>query len=99
MKKFADESGSDGFIYISFGSAAQISKAKPEFQRTFLNALRKSKTRFILKWESDRIPNEMPTNVYTAKWMPQKDILGKNSHATVNITTVELYFADEIIVL
>ena len=76
LKKFADESGPDGFIYISFGSGAQVSKTKPEFQRIFFNSLRKFKTHFIWKWEGDTIPEEMPPNVYTAKWMPQKDVLG-----------------------
>lgn len=75
MVKFMDESGKDGFILVSFGSAAYISEAPEDYRNIFYEAFKNSKTRFIWKWEGER-PNEMPANVLTADWLPQAEILG-----------------------
>ncbi|CAG7731243.1 unnamed protein product [Allacma fusca] len=74
IQKFADESGDSGFIYVSFGSAVQFSKAKPQLRDAFFKAFENSPVRFIWKWEGPR-PKEMPSNVLTASWMPQADVL------------------------
>jgi len=65
-----------GFIYVSFGSFADIGTAPPEFQNIFYQAFAKANVRFLWKRPGKR-PKEMPGNVLTGDWMPQKDILGK----------------------
>ena len=75
MAKFIDESGNDGFILVSFGSAARISEAPESLRNIFFTAFKNSRTRFVWKWEGER-PAEMPGNVFTADWLPQAEILG-----------------------
>ena len=91
IKKFIDESGDAGFIYVSFGTGAQISKADPEMQRQFFYALGNSSTRFVWKWESKKVPEEMPKNVITASWMPQADILGPITHPIYKFRSLYLF--------
>lgn len=31
---------------------------------------------FLWKFESDKLPIELPKNVFIQKWMPQNDVLG-----------------------
>jgi glucuronosyltransferase len=78
QKEFEDfiaKSGDAGFVYISFGSAVQISVAPPEISSAFFEAIRRLKVHFVWKWEGD-LPKEIPPNVFMSKWMPQQDILG-----------------------
>ncbi len=76
MANFIDSTGEDGFIYVSFGSDADLSKARPEFQQIFLDVFFKSKANFV--WKRSQ-PTEAPRkNVYTSEWMPQQEILGYN---------------------
>ncbi|CAG7732911.1 unnamed protein product, partial [Allacma fusca] len=74
LEKFINESGPNGFMYVSFGSAAKISEAPKEFRSMFYNALGKSNLRFVWKYETDRTA-DIPPNVYVGKWMPQQAIL------------------------
>ena len=79
MTKFLDGSDEAGFIYISFGSYAQITRLPLESQQIIYEVLKSfSKIRFIWKWEGER-PLGMPDNVFTAKWIPQQTLLGKHT--------------------
>lgn len=71
-----NKSGRDGFIYVSFGSAAKLSRLPPDVRQTFFTAMRNSRTNFLLKWDGD-IPEDMPKNTFTAAWLPQQRVLGK----------------------
>jgi len=76
MEAFVTKSGTKGFIYISFGSCAEISKSPPEIRNAFFTALRKFKNiQFLWKWEGE-FPKEHLPNVLFVKWAPQQDILG-----------------------
>lgn len=33
---------------------------------------------FLWKFESDKLPMELPKNVFIQKWIPQNDVLGKH---------------------
>ncbi|CAG7727563.1 unnamed protein product [Allacma fusca] len=76
IQEFIGKYKDTGFVYISFGTATQISKAKPEVRKVFFNAVRKFKVGFVWKWEGDAVPEGLPSNVITAKWLPQSDVLG-----------------------
>ncbi len=65
---------SDGVIYFSFGSVFEARAMEEDTIRIFINTFKRLKQRIIWKLESD-VPN-LPNNVYTAKWLPQQDILG-----------------------
>lgn len=76
LSDFIAKSGDKGFVYISFGSAVQISQASPEIYAAFFDAMKRVDVHFLWKWESD-IPKDIPDNVFMRNWMPQQDILGK----------------------
>jgi len=76
MEDFIKKGGNEGFIFVSFGSAAKIGKADPELRNKFFNAFKNIKKPILWKWEGPR-PSDMPSNVFTADWMPQQAILGK----------------------
>jgi len=76
MADFIEGGGDAGFIYVSFGGLADITTAPQEFLNILYKAFGESKVRFVWKRNGER-PKEMPTNVYTKDWMPQKDIIGK----------------------
>ena len=98
MSKFQDivdfikGAGQAGFIYVSFGSGANIADAPFELQNTFYTAFRKSKIRFLWKWDGAR-PAEMPPNVMTAEWMPQQEILGTVVKHVKNVVFNQKYSA------
>jgi len=75
MEDFIAGGGAEGFIYVSFGSAAKLSSGPKYLQDLFFRAFKNSKIRFLWRWEGSR-PANMPENVYTAEWMPQQAILG-----------------------
>lgn len=66
---------SEDFIYVSFGSEADMAKSPPHIRDAFFNSIGKSKSKFLWRWKGER-PADMPKNVFTAAWMPQQDILG-----------------------
>ncbi|CAG7726044.1 unnamed protein product [Allacma fusca] len=74
MEAFMNSTGPEGFIYVSFGSAAQITDMPPEQKNIFFTAMRTAKTNFFLKW-SDDSPKDLPKNVFTSSWVPQQTIL------------------------
>jgi glucuronosyltransferase len=66
----------DEFIYMSFGSYAEISSYPEEAQKVIFNSLKKLKLKVLWKSDVER-PKDFPKNIYTAEWMPQQAILGK----------------------
>ncbi|CAG7727564.1 unnamed protein product [Allacma fusca] len=74
LEMFMNNSGSTGFILVSFGSAAQITGMRDSLKAIFFESMRKANTNFLIKWD-DEIPSTMPPNVYTASWLPQQNIL------------------------
>jgi glucuronosyltransferase len=74
FEDFITTNGNKGFVYISFGSAVQLSQAPPEILAAFLGAVKRIDTNFIWKWEAE-VPKDLPKNVFMQKWMPQQDIL------------------------
>jgi glucuronosyltransferase len=74
LKLFMNGTGSNGFFYVSFGSAAELAKMPAGLRNTFFNAMSNSKTKFLLKW-SGEVPPDMPKNVFTVSWVPQQNVL------------------------
>ncbi|XP_047112256.1 UDP-glycosyltransferase UGT5-like [Schistocerca piceifrons] len=66
----------DGVVYFSLGSNVRSSAIPPETVRAFLDAFAGIPQRVLWKWEADRLPSQ-PSNVMTAKWLPQQDVLGE----------------------
>ena len=71
-----NETGPAGFIYVSFGSAARLSRLPPDIRSVFFTAMKNnSNVKFLLKWDGE-IPKDMPENAFTASWLPQQNVLG-----------------------
>jgi glucuronosyltransferase len=68
-----------GVIYISYGSMVRADTLPEQKREALLHSLGKLKQRVLWKWENETIPNQ-PSNVFIRKWMPQRDILCKNTH-------------------
>ena len=66
----------DGFILFSMGSAMRGDKMPEKKRKIFLNVFSKLKQRVLWKWESEKMPEELPKNVKLSKWLPQQDLLG-----------------------
>jgi hypothetical protein len=66
------------FVFVSFGSASNMPKASnmpSHLKQIFFDTMRKANIKFVLKWD-DKIPKEMPKNVFPASWLPQQSVLG-----------------------
>lgn len=68
------DSAKAGAVVISWGSMVQGSSLDSDRLQGVLRAFSRLKQTIIWKWETDSLPNK-PDNVYTFKWLPQKDIL------------------------
>ena len=75
MKKFLDEAGTDGVIYVSFGSVLKASVMSEDKRKTLLNVFGKLKQKVLWKWETEHMEDK-PSNVMLHKWLPQQDVLG-----------------------
>ncbi|ODM99599.1 UDP-glucuronosyltransferase 1-3 [Orchesella cincta] len=66
---------SEGFIYISFGSAVAASAMPDSLRGEFFGAFRSlPKLKFLWRWAGS-IPDNTPANVMFLPWFPQNDIL------------------------
>ncbi|CAL8110971.1 unnamed protein product [Orchesella dallaii] len=66
---------SEGFIYVSFGSAVKASSMPVSLRDEFFEAFKSlPKLNFLWRWTED-IPSETPKNVKLLPWFPQKQIL------------------------
>ena len=75
LEDFIEESGDEGFIFISFGSLVKMSAVPEELLQIIFHAIKDLKTRFLWRWDGEN-PQNVPANVLTRKWFPQQDILG-----------------------
>ena len=71
------DEASDGIIYFSLGSLVQGSSIPEDKLKIFVDVFGSLKQKIIWKWEAE-FPNK-PKNLHVAKWLPQRDILGKKS--------------------
>uniref|UniRef100_A0A914YUL6 glucuronosyltransferase n=1 Tax=Panagrolaimus superbus TaxID=310955 RepID=A0A914YUL6_9BILA len=90
-KKYTDifNSAKKGVILFSFGSVAQSHQMKSETKKAFLEAFAEfPEINFLWKYEKDEDQIAKGySNVFTGKWLPQNDILGKHSELTVDFLT------------
>lgn len=72
-----NDTSSEGFLYVSFGSAVKAS-AMPDFLLNhFLTAFAAfPNLKFLWRWTGPE-PKNMPKNVLVQSWFPQQDMLGK----------------------
>ena len=75
LKKFLDEAGPDGVVYVSFGSVLKASVMSEDKRKTLLSVFGKLKQKVLWKWETDEMEDK-PSNVMLHKWLPQQDVLG-----------------------
>ncbi|CAH1389504.1 unnamed protein product [Nezara viridula] len=103
LKKFMDEA-KHGVIYFSFGSNLKTSEMlRGAVGRAFMAVLERMPQRVLMKWETDNRELKIPSNVMTAKWFPQTDVLAhKNcmlfiTHGGLLSLTETVYFGVPII--
>ncbi|ODM96456.1 2-hydroxyacylsphingosine 1-beta-galactosyltransferase [Orchesella cincta] len=67
----------NGFIYVSFGTVADLQKMDASTQQAIIGALQSfPELQFVWKLRNDSLLKEFPNgNVYISNWMPQQDIL------------------------
>ncbi|XP_053974062.1 UDP-glucosyltransferase 2 [Hylaeus volcanicus] len=64
-----------GFIFVSMGSSVRASGMPEALRRIFVAAFATLPYNVIWKWEAGKI-KDLPSNVRTAAWWPQQDLLG-----------------------
>nr|XP_032517763.1 UDP-glucuronosyltransferase 2B20-like isoform X2 [Danaus plexippus plexippus] len=73
LQKVLDEA-QEGVVYVNFGSNVRSIELPVEKKNAFLNVFRQLKQTVLWKWEDD-VLDDKPSNLFTRKWFPQKDIL------------------------
>jgi len=74
--EFIDTSGSDGFIFFSYGTFASSKDLIKPFQDLIFNAMGNlTNLQFIVKWHED-ISHKLPKNIKTVTWISQQDLFG-----------------------
>ena len=76
LQDFFNSAGSDGVIYVSFGSVVKTSEMPIEKRKMFLNVFKSLKQKILWKWESEEM-DDLPPNVKLSKWLPQQDVLSQ----------------------
>lgn len=71
------EGSPHGVILFTFGTVVALSTLPDHIQNAFKDALAEVPQRVLLKHEG--VMTNKPDNVMTRKWLPQRDILSKNS--------------------
>ncbi|KAG7199417.1 hypothetical protein KM043_014046 [Ampulex compressa] len=64
-----------GFIFVSMGSSVRASGMPEALRRIFVAAFATLPYNVVWKWEGGKI-KDLPSNVKTAAWWPQQDLLG-----------------------
>ncbi|XP_066971175.1 UDP-glycosyltransferase UGT5-like [Macrobrachium rosenbergii] len=75
LNDWAEESGEDGFIFFSLGTAVKSADLPESHRQMLIRTFGSLKQRVLWKWDDPSMPG-MPANVRVAKWLPQQDILG-----------------------
>lgn len=71
------ENSPHGIIYFTFGSVASMSTLPKHIQRAFVEAFSEVPQRVL--WKYDGEIEDMPDNIMTKNWFPQRDILRESS--------------------
>ncbi|XP_033336101.1 UDP-glycosyltransferase family 50 member B3 [Megalopta genalis] len=64
-----------GFIFVSMGSSVRASGMPEALRHIFVTAFATLPYNIVWKWEGEKI-KDLPSNVRTAAWWPQQDLLG-----------------------
>ncbi|XP_076172011.1 UDP-glycosyltransferase family 50 member B3 [Ptiloglossa arizonensis] len=64
-----------GFIFVSMGSSVRASGMPEALRKIFVAAFATLPYNVVWKWEAGKI-KDLPSNVRTAAWWPQQDLLG-----------------------
>lgn len=64
-----------GFIFVSMGSSVRASGMPEALRHVFVAAFATLPCNVVWKWEGGKI-KDLPSNVRTAAWWPQQDLLG-----------------------
>ncbi|XP_064092111.1 UDP-glycosyltransferase UGT5-like isoform X2 [Macrobrachium nipponense] len=75
LDNWAEESGEDGFIFFSLGTAIKSADLPESHRQVLIKTFGSLRQRVLWKWDDESMPG-MPPNVRVAKWLPQQDILG-----------------------
>lgn len=70
------ENSPDGVVIFTFGSVIAISSLAEQVQEAIIEGLGRVPQRVLLKYE-DEMTTDLPNNIMTRKWFPQRDILCK----------------------
>lgn len=65
-----------GVIFFTLGSVVAISSLPENIQKVFMEVLGQVPQRVLLKYEGE-MKYDLPENIMTRKWFPQRDILSK----------------------
>jgi len=74
--EYVKEAGEDGFIIFTLGSVSSSEFMPKKHVDTFLKTFARLPQKVVWKWDSDKKPANVPSNVLLAKWLPQQDLLG-----------------------
>ena len=74
LQAYLDQSH-NGVVVMSFGSIYQTHEMEPEVLQEFLAGFSEMKQNFIIKWEIDEKPKNLPSNVKPLKWIPMQEVL------------------------
>jgi len=75
--EYVKEAGEDGFIIFTLGSVSSSEFMPKKHVDTFLKTFARLPQKVVWKWDSDKKPANVPSNVLLAKWLPQQDLLGQ----------------------
>ena len=75
---FLEGAMDDNVLYFSLGSHIKSSQMPEDILSNFVKVFNRLPYDIVWKWEGDR-PANLSSNVLTAKWLPQQDILGHRS--------------------
>ncbi|KAK6039814.1 hypothetical protein COOONC_22681, partial [Cooperia oncophora] len=66
----------EGLVVFSFGSVTPTHRMPAEWKKSFLEAFsRFPNLNFVLRYEGTDLKDQLPSNVYLFKWLPQADLL------------------------
>ncbi|XP_058056931.1 UDP-glucosyltransferase 2-like [Anopheles bellator] len=72
LQAFLDNSP-DGVIVVSFGSVLKAATLPDRKRQAMLEAFKGTNMKVLWKWETEM--DDRPGNVFTQKWLPQRDVL------------------------
>lgn len=100
------ESGKNGFIYVSFGTAIDFSKFPDHVQLEFIQALESfPNMKFVWKLHKPITAGKLPPNVFEAKWVPQQTLLSHPkiksfiTHCGMGSTVESIHFGVPLILI